>query len=72
MGRPKTKKALSFNVLTAEHEALKKYAEARGMTITEAIRKAIKTEFFVADQDDKGNKILFEEPDGSQFRLVRS
>lgn len=72
MGRPKTKAALSFNVLTEEHEALKKYAEARGITITEVIRKAIRTEFFVSEHEEKGNKILFEEPDGSQFRLVRS
>lgn len=44
-------------------EALEEIANAKGITKTEALRRAISTEKFLVDEVEAGNKILLEGKD---------
>ncbi|MCI0634934.1 MAG: ribbon-helix-helix domain-containing protein [Actinobacteria bacterium] len=57
-------KKVTVNLSDETIEDLKAVAEKRGITLTEAIRKAIATEKFVQDERDEGAKILIEKPGG--------
>ncbi len=57
-------KKVTVNLSDETIEDLKEVAEKRGITLTEAIRKAIATEKFVQDERDEGGKILIEKPGG--------
>jgi predicted transcriptional regulator len=57
-------KKVTVNLSDETIEDLKTVAEKQGITLTEAIRKAIATEKFVQDERDEGAKILVERPGG--------
>jgi hypothetical protein len=57
-------KKVTVNLSDETIEDLKAVAEKQGITLTEAIRKAIATEKFVQDERDEGAKILVERPGG--------
>jgi Ribbon-helix-helix protein, copG family len=62
---------LSVNLSREVADALKSIASERGITLTEAIRRAISTQKFIEDVLDKGGKILvLEEGESSPRELV--
>ena len=62
-------KKVTVNLSDETIEDLREVASKRGITLTEAIRKAIATEKFVQDERDEGAKILIEKP-GERVREV--
>lgn len=62
-------KKVTVNLSDETIDDLKEVASKRGITLTEAIRKAIATEKFVQDKQDEGAKILIEKP-GQRVREV--
>jgi hypothetical protein len=51
-------------------EALRKIAESRGSTLTEALRQAIENSRYLYDAIEQGNKILVEKPDRDLREIV--
>jgi predicted transcriptional regulator len=43
-------------------EAVRKIAQKRGLTTTEVIRRAIGTELFLSEAQERGERILLEDP----------
>jgi len=60
---------VSFNLPEDELEQLRELADARRVSVTQALRQAIATEWFLADQPD-GSKVLIESPDGRVREVV--
>ena len=52
-------------------EAIKKIAEQRGVTYTEAIRQAIESERFLREETQKGSKLLLEDGDSVRQIVLR-
>jgi predicted transcriptional regulator len=50
--------------------ALKEYADARGITMTEALRRAITHENYFAGEIEAGGTVLIEKPDKSIREVV--
>ena len=69
MKRTTTK--VSVNLPTESVELLEAYAKISGITMTEAIRRALGLQHFVANEVAKGGKILIEAPVGL-FRQITS
>lgn len=68
-GQPTTKRvsvSLGEDVL----EQLQDIARKRGASMTEAIRIAIKTQWYVQQEMEKGSKILVEKPDHTIREIV--
>jgi predicted transcriptional regulator len=61
---------LSVNLTPEIAESLRSISNRRGITLTEAIRRAISTQLFVEDALDQGAKILISEPDEPVRELV--
>jgi hypothetical protein len=61
---------LSVNLTPEIAESLRSISNRRGITLTEAIRRAISTQLFVEDALDQGAKILIAEPDEPVRELV--
>ena len=62
---------LSVNLSREVADALKSIATERGITLTEAIRRAISTQKFIEDVLDRGGKILIvEEGESTPRELV--
>ncbi len=61
---------LSVNLTQEVAEALKSIARRHGITLTEAIRRAISTQKFIEDALDGKAKILIVEPDQAPRELV--
>jgi hypothetical protein len=61
---------LSVNLSREVADVLKSLTARRGITVTEAIRRAISTQAYIEDALDRGAKILISEPDGSVRELV--
>jgi hypothetical protein len=59
---------LSVNLSQEVAEALKSIATDRGITLTEAIRRAISTQKYVEDVLNRGGKVLVEEPGETSAR----
>lgn len=57
-------KKVTVNLSDETIRDLQEVADKRGITLTEAIRRAIATEKFVQDERDEGSKILVEKPGG--------
>ena len=57
-------KKVTVNLSDETIRDLREVADKRGITLTEAIRRAIATEKFVQDERDEGSKILVEKPGG--------
>ena len=51
-------------------ETLRKYAEERGITLTEAIRRAIAHERYFTTEIELGGTVLIEKPDKSIREVV--
>lgn len=51
-------------------EILRKYAEERGITLTEALRRAITHENYFANEIEAGGTVLIEKPDKSLREVV--
>jgi hypothetical protein len=51
-------------------EILRNYAEERGITLTEAIRRAITHENYFAEQIEAGGTVLIEKPDKTIREVV--
>ena len=62
---------VSVNLPTESVEQLKDYADSDGITMTEAIRRALGLQHFLANESAKGGKILIERRNGS-FRQITS
>ncbi len=62
---------VAVNLPTESVGQLRDYSEANGITMTEAIRRALGLQHFLAKEADKGGKILIERRNGS-FRQITS
>jgi hypothetical protein len=62
---------VTFNIPTPEIDALRALAEKQGITVTSALRKAIGTELFLAENEANGAKVLIEEKGGTMSRVIR-
>jgi hypothetical protein len=62
---------VTFNIPTAEIDALRDLAQRQGITVTTALRRAIGTEIFLAENESKGAKVLIEEYGGKMSRVIR-
>jgi hypothetical protein len=51
-------------------EAIQAYADARGITFTEALRRFISHEKYFMEEVDAGGKVLIEKPDKSLREVV--
>lgn len=61
---------MSINLSAEAADALRALTTKRGITLTEAIRRAISTQKYVDDASSRGARILIEEPDGSVKELI--
>ena len=61
---------LSVNLSAEAAEAIREMTSRRGITITEALRRAISTQKYVEDAMERGAKILIEEPGKPVKELV--
>lgn len=61
---------ISANLSVQVVEALKSIAKDRGISMTEALRRAIGTEKFLLDADKEGSKILIEDKDHRMRQII--
>lgn len=61
---------LSVNLAPEVAEALRELAKKNGVSITEAVRRAISTEKFIEDVKDSGGKLLIEDPKDKNLRQL--
>jgi hypothetical protein len=59
---------LSINLSKDVATALRSIAKKHGITITEAVRRAISTQKYIEDAHDRHAKILIKEPDDTTLR----
>jgi len=60
---------VSFNLPKDELDGLRELATRRRVTVTQALRQAIATERFLAEQP-QGSKVFIEDPDGKMREVV--
>lgn len=63
---------VTFCIPASEIDAFKTLAESLGISVTNAIRKAFKTELFLAENEKDGAVILIETHHGDLMRIIRS
>jgi hypothetical protein len=56
---------ITFNLPNNELEELKALAARRGWTMTTTIRRSLGLQVFVSEEEDKGNRLLIKQPDGT-------
>jgi hypothetical protein len=61
---------VTVNLPDATVEAIKKIAEARGTTVTEAFRQVIESQNFLDQEIQNGNNVLIQNPNDKSFRQV--
>lgn len=61
---------VSFNLPNDVLDAAKKLASERNTTVTNVVREAISTEYFLAGEATKGGKVIIRKPDGKMTQLV--
>ena len=61
---------LSVNLPEDTVSKLREIAEKRGITLTEALRRAISHERFLEDEVENGGKVLVEKPDKTVREIV--
>lgn len=61
---------LTVNLAEDVAQALKEMADRRGISITEAVRRAISTEKFIEDETAAGSKVLVEDKDKTIRQVV--
>lgn len=59
---------LSVNLAKDVADALRWIADKRGISVTEAVRRAISTQNYVERASDRGAKILVQEPNSDVLR----
>jgi len=67
---PVTKNRLSVNLSDEAADALRSYVKRHGVTVTEAIRRAISILKYVDDVRAEGSRILVADKDGKNIREV--
>jgi hypothetical protein len=67
---PAAPKKLTINLSGEIYNSLQKLAEDQGVTITEALRKAIGTESFLREAKRDGSKILIQESDKTMKQVL--
>lgn len=63
-------KRVTVNLSEEAVKSLEALANKRGITMTEALRKAIATEKFLADEVAEGSKVLIKSKDGKDTRQL--
>jgi hypothetical protein len=61
---------VSINLPSDTLDAIRKIAEYRNLTMTDAICRAIATESYIEDQTNNGGTILVKKPDGTYKEVV--
>jgi hypothetical protein len=61
---------ISVNLPQEEVDALQKISQARHITLTDALRRAIAMERFIEETLERGAKLLIEEPDKTVRELL--
>jgi predicted transcriptional regulator len=61
---------VTVNLPDSTVDALKKLAEERGITMTEAMRQSIENQSFFQQEVKNGNKILIEDSDKSLRQII--
>ncbi len=61
---------LSVNLSAEAAEAIRTITSRRGVTLTEALRRAISTQKYIDDAAQRGARILIEEPDKTLKELI--
>jgi hypothetical protein len=61
---------VSVNLTEEAIKSLEALAQKRGVTMTEALRKAIATEKFLVDEVSEGTKVLLLSKDGKNTRQI--
>ena len=61
---------VSINLPSDTLDVIRKIAEHRSLTMTDAIRRAIVTESYIEDEIKNGGTILVKKPDGTYKEVV--
>ncbi|MFI6705156.1 hypothetical protein ACIBF7_01905 [Nonomuraea sp. NPDC050478] len=61
---------LSINLSTETMDILRRLIEAKGLSITDGVRRAIKVWQFVEEQTEKGNELAVIEPNGDVRKVL--
>ena len=61
---------VSINLSSDDLDTIKKIAEHRNLTMTDAICRAVFTESYIEDQTNNGGTILVKKPDGTYKEVV--
>ena len=59
------------NLPRKEYEELEALARFEGLSVTDAIRRAIKTDLFLTHKKQEGCTLLYEDRNGQMFRVKR-
>tara|TARA_Y100000310_G_scaffold340818_1_gene437882 strand:+ start:2344 stop:2583 length:240 start_codon:yes stop_codon:yes gene_type:complete len=59
------------NLPRTEYEELEALARFEGMSVTDAIRRAIATDVFLTHKKQEGCTLLYEDRNGQMFRVKR-
>jgi len=65
-----TYKKVSINLPSDTLDAIRRIAEHRNLTMTDAICRAVATENYVQDEIENGGTILVKKPDGKYKEVV--
>ena len=68
--REKDLQKVSIDLPSDTLDAIRKIAEHRNLTMTDAIRRAITTESYIEDEIENGGTILVKKPDGTYKEVV--
>ena len=68
--REKDLKKVSIDLPSDTLDAIRRIAEHRNLTMTDAIRRAVATESYIEDQINNGGTILVKKPDGTYKEVV--
>ena len=68
--RERDLQTVSINLPSNVLDAIRKIAEHRNLTMTDAICRAVATESYVQDEMENGGTILVKKPDGTYKEVV--
>jgi hypothetical protein len=68
--REKDLQKVSIDLPSDTLDAIRKIAEHRNLTMTDAIRRAVVTESYIEDEINNGGTILVKKPDGTYKEVV--
>lgn len=64
------KKRLQVDLSDEAYERLAEVAAKEGRPLAEVVRRALNIDDFLREEQDKGGKVVIEEPDGTKRQLV--